>query len=173
MNIKKLVPGLALLAMLAPALYASPASAGVRVGTLSCKVGGGAGMLIVSSKPVFCKYRGYNGDRDTYSGTIHKVGVDVGFTFSGRLVWAVFEPYASGGSPDLAGRYSGASVEATALVGIGANVLLGGGNGDITLQPISLQGQTGINAAAGIGSLVIDRESPPVYYKGGRGRRYR
>lgn len=173
MFLRRILPAAALAAALSPVAL-SPASAAARVGTLDCRVGAGSGMLIVSSKPVNCLYRGINGIQEEYVGTVNKVGVDVGFTFKGRIVWAVFE--ASGSRrPALAGRYSGASVEATALIGVGANVLLGGGNGTITLQPISIQGQAGINVAGGIGSLFIDRVVDPVgyaapapYYKGHR-----
>jgi hypothetical protein len=37
--------------------------------------------------------------------------------------------------------------------GLGANVLLGGSNRTVALQPISLSGQTGVNLAIGVASL--------------------
>ena len=43
---------------------------------------------------------------------------------------------------------SGAAAEATVGAGIGANVLLGGTEGSIQLQPVSVEGQLGLNVAA-------------------------
>ena len=60
------------------------------------------------------------------------------------------------GSGALAGYYGGASAEATAAVGWGANVLIGGSSQTIALQPLSLQAQTGIDVAAGIAGLNLD-----------------
>jgi hypothetical protein len=129
-------------------------------------------MIVTSSKSVSCRYRGINGRTAMYKGNVRKFGVDVGFTRGGRIVWQVLEPSLRSGS--LAGRYTGASAEATVAAGLGANVLVGGGNGGVTLQPLSVQGQTGLNLAAGIGSLNIkladapskpDRTKRPVHHK--------
>jgi hypothetical protein len=153
MKITKLLPALALTALLVPAA-AGTAQAAVRTGTLTCDIGGGIGVILGSSKPVACRYTAFDGLTELYNGTVRKFGVDVGFTWSGRIVWAVFEPGREHGS--LAGNYAGVSAEASVGAGVGANVLLGGGNGSVTLQPISVQGQTGLNAAAGIGTLNIE-----------------
>lgn len=153
MKITKLLPALALTALLVPAVSSS-AQAAVKTGTLTCDIGGGIGVILGSSKPVACRFSASNGEIELYNGTVRKFGVDVGFTWSGRIVWAVFEP--SSGHGSLAGNYAGVSAEASVGAGIGANVLVGGGNGGVTLQPISVQGQTGLNVAAGIGSLNIE-----------------
>ncbi|CAM5770467.1 hypothetical protein LMIY3S_03183 [Labrys miyagiensis] len=152
MKITKLLPALALTALLVPAAAGS-AQAAVRTGTLTCDIGGGIGVILGSSKPVACRFASSDGTTELYNGTVRKLGVDVGFTWAGRIVWAVFEPGSHG---SLAGNYGGVSAEATVGAGVGANVLLGGGNGGVTLQPISVQGQTGLNAAAGIGTLTIE-----------------
>jgi hypothetical protein len=152
MKITKLLPALALAAVLAPAA-ASSAQAAIRTGTLTCDIGGGIGVILGSSKSVACRYTAFNGESELYNGTVRKLGVDVGFTLAGRMVWAVFEPGRHG---SLGGRYAGVSAEATVGAGVGANVLIGGGNGGVTLQPLSVQGQTGLNAAAGIGTLSIE-----------------
>ena len=55
----------------------------------------------------------------------------------------------------LAGTYAGGSAEATLGIGLGANVLLGGFKKSIALQPLSLQGQEGLNIAVGISSLKL------------------
>ena len=132
-----------------PQTYQEPdARGGVRIGYLDCRIGGGIGYLLGSAKEVDCVFHSNRGRQDRYTGTIRKLGVDVGFTTRGRLVWAVFAPTAGYHHGSLSGIYDGATVEATVGAGVGANVLVGGTAGSIHLQTISVQGQIGLNAAA-------------------------
>jgi hypothetical protein len=39
------------------------------------------------------------------------------------------------------------------VAGVGANVLIGGSNRTVTLQPVSFQGQSGLNVAAGVAGI--------------------
>ena len=55
----------------------------------------------------------------------------------------------------LAGSYGGVTASATAVVGAGANVLVGGSNKTISLQPLSIEGNTGLNVAAGVAALTL------------------
>lgn len=127
----------------------SDAYGGVKIGTLSCDVGGGIGYVLGSAKTLDCTFRPTGGRRgEDYSGAIRKLGVDVGFTTRGKLVWAVFAPTAGYHRGSLGGVYDGATVEATVGAGIGANVLVGGTSGSISLQLISVTGQIGLNVAA-------------------------
>ena len=125
-------------------------SGGVKIGTLSCDIGGGVGYVLGSAKQLDCVFHSSIGSRTTenYTGTIRKMGVDVGFTTRGRLVWAVFAPTAGYHRGSLSGLYKGATAEATVWAGVGANVLVGGTAGSIQLQTISLTGQIGLNLAA-------------------------
>ncbi len=132
---------------------AAEAKSGVKIGVLSCEVEGGVGFIIGSSKGIDCVYKPSSGARpEHYSGSIGKLGVDIGVTERAVLAWAVFAP-GKLNKGALKGSYTGASAEATVAVGVGANVLVGGFKKGINLQPISVQGQTGLNIAAGIGSL--------------------
>lgn len=135
-----------------------PARSGVRIGYLDCSIGGGVGYLFGSAKPVDCDFHPAAGraNPEHYSGTIRRVGVDLGFTSGGRLVWAVFAPSTGYGTGSLGGLYSGATAEATVGVGVGANVMYGGTRGAIELQPISLQGQFGLNVAATGTSMTLN-----------------
>src|SRR3569833_2734475 len=140
-------------AMGAALLAAQPAQALTKVGTLSCDISGGVGMIVASQKLVSCAFTpSAGGRREIYQGTISKLGVDVGATARGRMVWAVFAP-TNKIRGALAGEYAGASAEATVGAGAGANVLVGGSNRTITLQPISVQGQVGLNLAVGVAGL--------------------
>ncbi|RST87293.1 DUF992 domain-containing protein [Aquibium carbonis] len=124
-------------------------SGGVRIGVLDCQIGGGIGYVLGSAKELDCVFKpSGRGVSDNYAGTIRKLGVDLGFTTRGRLVWAVFAPTAGYHSGSLGGRYRGATVEATAGVGVGANVMVGGTTGSVHLQLVSVTGQTGLNLAA-------------------------
>ncbi|MGH7031398.1 MAG: DUF992 domain-containing protein [Stellaceae bacterium] len=129
------------------------AQAGVRVGTLSCNVAAGWGFVFGSSKSLRCVFSGAPGHHDHYAGTISKFGVDIGYTQGGVLVWAVFAPTSSVYPGALAGSYIGATGSATVGVGVGANVLIGGSHRTISLQPVSIEGNTGLNVAAGIGAI--------------------
>jgi hypothetical protein len=68
------------------------------------------------------------------------------------MVWAVFTDTVAGPG-FLAGDYVGASGEVSVAAGLGANVLIGGSNRTVALQPISLSGQIGLNLAIGVASL--------------------
>jgi hypothetical protein len=134
---------------------ATAQAGGVKVGVLKCKVDGGLGLIITSSKNVDCVFKPrHHKWRDHYVGSITKIGADIGFTNGATVIWTVFAP-GSVKRGSLAGTYVGASAEATAGVGVGANVLVGGFSRSVNLQPVSLQGQTGLNVAGGIAGLSL------------------
>ena len=126
----------------------------MRVGDLTCNVASGWGFVFGSSKDLHCTYRG-NGHFEHYTGSISKFGVDIGYTEGGVLVWGVFAPTSDMRKGALEGDYAGASAQATVGVGVGANVLVGGLDKSIALQPLSVEGSKGLNVAAGIGSISL------------------
>jgi hypothetical protein len=140
---------------LAIASAASAAPAGVKVGTLNCNVAGGMGFVFGSSKDLACTYLPGSGRSENYAGTISKWGVDIGFTGKGKLIWTVFAPTSDVKAGALAGEYGGATAQANVGVGLGANVLIGGLDKSIALQPLSVEGSTGLNVAAGIGAISL------------------
>ena len=134
---------------------ANAAPHGVRVGDLTCNVASGWGFVFGSSKDLHCTYHGSNGHNEHYTGAISKFGVDLGYTEGGVLVWGVFAPTSDLRKGALEGDYVGASAQATVGLGAGANVLVGGFDKSIDLQPISVEGSKGLNVAAGIGSISL------------------
>ena len=145
-------------AVLAVAAHPGAANAQSRskVGTLSCDVSGGIGLIIASKKQVTCRFTPSAGGRpEIYVGSISKFGLDVGATSGGRMLWAVHAATEGPQRGALAGNYTGASAEATVGAGLGANVLVGGSNRSIALQPVSVQGQTGLNLAVGVAGLEL------------------
>ena len=144
-----------LIALAAAALPAAAESA-VKAGMLSCGIEGGVGYIIGSSKKIDCVFQPAAGGKvEHYNGSISKLGIDIGVTGQTTVAWAVFAPgKVKRGA--LEGGYGGATAEATLLAGLGANVLVGGFNKTINLQPFSVQAQTGINIAAGIAGLKLE-----------------
>jgi hypothetical protein len=144
-------------AFVAAALVAQPALAQnqVKVGTLTCDISAGIGLIIGSRKEVQCLFTPSDpGPREVYVGSISKFGLDVGATAGGQMVWTVYAP-TTGRVAALAGSYGGATAEATVGAGLGANVLVGGSNRTVALQPVSVQGQTGLNLAVGVAGLEL------------------
>jgi hypothetical protein len=122
---------------------------------LTCDISGGIGLIIGSQRTLTCAFRpSPPGPVEFYAGNLTKLGVDIGVTAGGVLVWAVYAP-TNQPAGALAGSYGGASAEATVVAGVGANVLIGGSNQTIELQPVSLQGQAGLNVAAGITGIEL------------------
>lgn len=126
-----------------------------KVGTLTCDISAGIGLIVASKKNLTCMFTpSQPGPREVYTGSISKFGLDVGATSGGEMIWAVFAP-SNKRFGALAGQYGGASAEATVGAGLGANVLVGGSDRTVTLQPVSVQGQTGLNLAAGVAALEL------------------
>ena len=136
--------------------FAPGAQAQIKAGVLSCDVSGGFGWIIGSVKSVNCVFiPDVPGPREAYVGTIRKFGLDLGVTTRQEMVWGVFANTWAGRPGALSGDYVGATGEATVAVGLGANVLVGGSNRAIALQPVSVTGQTGLNVAAGVADLQL------------------
>ena len=144
--------------VLAAVSFHAPAEAQnrARVGVLDCDVSGGIGLIVGSRKAMNCTYTpSGQGPREVYTGSIGKFGLDVGATSGGRMVWGVYAATA-GGPAALAGTYAGASADASIGAGLGANVLVGGSNRTVALQPLSVQAQAGLNLAVGVSALTLN-----------------
>lgn len=128
--------------------------AGVNIGSLTCKVAGGMGFIFGSSKDLSCLFARTDGIAEAYGGAIKKFGVDIGFTKEGHIVWLVFAP-GQIGKGALAGDYAGVTAAVAAGLGLGANVLLGGSNKQVSLQPVSVEGGIGLNVAAGVAEVTL------------------
>jgi hypothetical protein len=145
---------MALTAVSAVALAQSTSQSGVNVGTLQCKVSGGMGFVFGSSKDLDCLLVRTDGAAEHYAGSINRYGVDIGFTKEAHIVWMVFAPGAIGPGA-LTGDYGGATAGASFGVGLGANVLVGGSNKQVALQPVSVEGSVGLNVAAGVAAVTL------------------
>ena len=145
---KKLLATAAVAAMtIVAAAGAAQAASSVKVGVLTCDVEPGFGYLIGSDKSLDCWFKPSKGGKtEHYSGSIKKLGIDVGYTGGEKIAWLVFAAEkAPNGRHALAGTYVGASHEVTLGLGLGGNWLIGGSNKSFALQPWSIQGQVGLN----------------------------
>ena len=147
---------LASAATLGPPSQGQAQDSGLELGLLSCTVEGGFGLLFGSSRDMDCVFNpaDSNGIRENYVGTINKLGLDIGISGKSYIRWIVVAAenhiYDPGG---LQGTYSGATASAAFAVGLGANVLVGGSADSVALQPVSVQGQTGVNLAVGVARM--------------------
>ena len=128
----------------------------VFIGTLTCSGGEGVGLILGSQKSFRCSFSPANGGRpESYRATITKIGLDVGVTGKTVMVWTVLAASQQVKPSAIAGTYSGASADVAIGVGGGAKVLVGGSRKSVFLQPLSVQGQAGINLAVGVASMVL------------------
>ncbi|MDF1728352.1 MAG: DUF992 domain-containing protein [Sulfitobacter sp.] len=130
------------------------------VGALNCDVGEGTGFVIGSNKEMICTFNPAQEGlaEETYAGQITRWGLDIGTTTGGQMTWLVLAPteqeFSEGG---LNGSYQGVSAEATFGGGLGANVMTGGSENTLALQPISVGTQQGLNLAVGVGEITLQR----------------
>jgi len=155
MTIRATFLSTAIAAAMVLAAQIAVAQQNVRFGRLRCDVSGGLGLIITSTKEMGCVFTSVGGKKERYYGTIRKFGLDIGVTDRGILAWTVFAPTKNLGPWALAGEYAGVDASATIGAGVGANLLVGGSNQTISLQPLSVQAQTGFALAGGVAELSL------------------
>jgi len=131
------------------------AQSGINIGTLSCQMAGGWGWVIGSARPLLCSFDRYGAPPERYVGTMYKLGLDLGYTQGGALIWSVIAPSANLGPGTLAGSYAGGTASATVGFGVGANGLVGGFFNSVMLQPLSIETNQGVNVAAGVAAMTL------------------
>ena len=153
----------AVLAMLmgtAAMAQSSTVPTGIKAGYLNCDEASGWGFVVGSSRALKCTYTSTSGGTEHYVGSITKVGVDIGYVSGGVMLWAVLAPTSDPGKGALAGSYAGVTAGATLAGGGSANVLVGGSDESISLQPVTIEGTTGLNLAAGFAGIVLKPAAP-------------
>jgi uncharacterized protein DUF992 len=126
-----------------------------RSGLLSCAMNPTIGLIIGSQQTMRCEFRPDRGTPEYYSGVMSRIGLDLGITAGGQMAWAVLVNAQVPMQWGLAGTYVGASGDIALGIGVGANLLIGGNNSSVALQPLSVEGQVGVNLALGIASLQL------------------
>jgi len=126
-----------------------------RQGMLTCRTSASLGLIVGSTQRLACQFKGDTGWTQDYIGRINRIGLDIGFTAGGVMAWGVIGSTGAVRPGVLTGRFVGASGEISVGVGVGANVLVGGTAQGISLQPLSVEGQVGLNLALGVAGLTL------------------
>lgn len=128
----------------------------VTLGTLTCSGGAGPGLILGSKKSYRCRFEPSNaGGTETYTATVTKIGLDVGVTGKSVMIWTVLASSGKTRRGMLAGNYAGAAADVAIGIGGGAKVLVGGSKKSVILQPLSVQGQSGMNLAIGVANMTL------------------
>ena len=127
-----------------------------RAGILECEGGQNVGFVVGSTANLECVFQSEGRRPEPYIATVRRFGLDLGVTDQTTLTWAVTGPTNRIGPGELAGNYGGVGANASVGVGGGGNFLVGGPSNAHALQPISMQGQTGFNVAAGVAGLELE-----------------
>ncbi len=128
---------------------------GMKAGALTCDVASGWGFVVASSRDLKCTYVNEGGTTEHYTGEITKIGVDIGYHGGGIMGWAVLAPTQNLGKGALAGTYVGVTAGVAAGAGVSGNLLVGGSDKTISLQPLTVEGLVGINVAAGVAGITL------------------
>src|SRR5471032_3002169 len=137
---------IAIAALVAP-LASANALPPVRAGILQCQGGQNVGFVVGSVTSLECVFQSEGRRPEPYIATVRRYGVDLGFTDQTKFSWAVNAPSRQIQRGDRANASVG--------VGFGGNFLVGGAQNSYGLQPLSVQGQTGLNVAAGIADIEL------------------
>ena len=154
-SVRKLFALVVLSIFVAPAL-AQSGKPWTQVGMPTCKLNPSIGFIIAGHQSMECRYVvGAGGSPQAYDGALNMVGINIGITAGGILNWAVLAPTDGIPAGALAGEYVGASGDVGFIVGVGANVLVGGSSRTVALQPVSVEGSVGANVALGVSALKL------------------
>ena len=126
-----------------------------RSGMLTCAMAPTIGLIVGSQQAMRCEFRPDRGPPEYYSGVMSRIGLDLGITAGGQMAWAVLVSTQAPMRGGLTGTYVGGSGDIALGVGVGANLLVGGNNSTVALQPLSIEGQVGLNLALGVASLQL------------------
>lgn len=133
------------------------AAKSVNLGMLVCDLSKGIGLIVIEKQKMTCEFRPISGPNEAYAGKITDIGIELGEVKEGHLIWGVFAAALTDMQPGaLAGHYAGVEADAALGLGVGANALIGGTGKGFVLQPLSVEGEVGINVAAGIRTVTLE-----------------
>lgn len=134
---------------------AAPAWSKAELGILKCDVSSGIGEILMRKQSMTCVFTGKDGTTENYTGTVHEYGLELGEVKEAHLAWAVVAGTPARGPGLLAGKYAGADADVAAGLGLGADVLVGSTGETLALQPIAVEGESGIRLSAGVEQLEL------------------
>ncbi len=138
---------------------ANAQEAGIKIGILTCKAipGTQRTLIIHSSVGLDCTFETPDGSEKYQGESGIALGLDLSWNRKETIHYAVLSGTTAYeiGSHGLAGKFVGGKASATIGVGLGAAALIGGGENNITLQPLAIETSTGLGVSGGIGYLFL------------------
>jgi hypothetical protein len=138
-----------------PGRAQAPTGGGTQIGTLTCDLSGGVGLIVTSAQTMSCRFQPVRGNAEGYTGTVRRFGLDLGVTTGARMVWSVIAPARNIARGSLAGTYAGVAADGSVGAGAGVKLLVGGAQNSFSLQPLSVQAQGGLNLAVGVSEFTL------------------
>src|SRR5215207_6269598 len=137
-------------------LNTTNANSRIYIGSLSCNVGGSTGYVLASRKSLDCVFLNKDGTQSAqYTGSIDKVGVDIGYTKAVHTIWRVYSLGSDRGPSNLSGTYVGEQGTAAAGSQAGGNWIYGGPNAEVGMLESGIVKDAGYNLAAGVAAMTI------------------
>ena len=135
-------------------LNTTNANSRIYIGSLTCNVGGSTGYILGSAKPLDCVFLGKDGVSTAhYSGTIDKVGIDIGYTKAVHTIWRVYSLGSDRAPTQIGGTYVGEQGTVAAGNQAGGNWIYGGPNAEIGMLASGVVKDAGYNLATGIAAM--------------------
>jgi hypothetical protein len=132
------------------------ANSRIYIGSLTCNVGGSTGYVLASRKSLDCVFLAKDGVQSAqYTGSIDKVGVDIGYTKAVHTIWRVYSLGSDRGPSNLSGTYVGEQGTAAAGSQAGGNWIYGGPNAEVGMVSSGVIQDAGYNLAAGVAAMTI------------------
>ena len=161
-NLKKILSSIVTVSAWAFGL-AARAEQALELGVLRCHAVPGTGYNLItrSTADVECTLTGSGGFEESYRG---ETGIGLGIDLNLDREATIANTVLAAGDVDpgnyaLAGKYAGAKASITVGVGVVAAVLVGGREKSFGLQPLALEGSTGLGLSGGIGYLYLEPAS--------------
>lgn len=137
-------------------LNVTNANSRIYIGSLTCNVGGSTGYVLGSAKSLDCVFLGKDGmSTAQYTGTIDKVGIDIGYTRAVHTIWRVYSLGSERGVTQIGGTYVGEQGTVAAGNQAGGNWIYGGPNAEIGMVSSGVIKDAGYNLATGVAAMTI------------------
>lgn len=147
-----------LVALLSPSVFAE-----IELGILRCKSmpDSRVNLVVRSTVDIKCRLKYTSGVEERYKGeTGIAIGLDLSIKGDEEFAFTVIaESRIPPGNHPLTGKYIGAKSSASAGIGLGAAVLVGGSRDSFGLNPLALESNRGVGLAGGIGFLYIEPDT--------------
>lgn len=156
-HLRAAVTSLAIAFTLSLAAAPAEAQSGAELGKLECVMTESSNRIVRTTQNFDCEFIPISGDIETYAGRMTRTGLDLSVRRHFVVVWVVLAPTEIAREPgSLRGTYVGGTADVALGLGVGANVLVGGGANSFTLQPLSVAGVVGAGVSLGVSRFELE-----------------